>query len=102
MQGWKLNYCGVCGEQLAPDDFDGICSGCDAEEDGADEMSWRFDIANFPDRILEIARDPRFARIVEAFASQKSKPLTDAQLATARARVWQGDDPSRDIKKWLR
>lgn len=27
--GFSLNNCCVCGEQLAPDDFDGICSSCD-------------------------------------------------------------------------
>jgi len=25
----NLNYCGVCGEFLGPDDFDGICPECD-------------------------------------------------------------------------
>lgn len=31
--GWILNYCQVCGLQLAPDDFDGICCECDHKDD---------------------------------------------------------------------
>jgi hypothetical protein len=30
--GFELNYCQVCGIQLAPDDFDGICSECDNDD----------------------------------------------------------------------
>lgn len=26
---FAMNYCGMCQNQLAPDDFDGICSDCD-------------------------------------------------------------------------
>lgn len=35
---FKNNYCGLCGDQLGPDDFDGICGHCDVEieeNDGA-------------------------------------------------------------------
>jgi hypothetical protein len=28
--GFELNYCQICGVRLSPDDFDGICSECDA------------------------------------------------------------------------
>jgi hypothetical protein len=31
--GFELNTCQLCGEKLAPDDFDGICCSCDAEEE---------------------------------------------------------------------
>lgn len=31
--GWELNRCCECGVQLAPDDFDGICSACDVEDE---------------------------------------------------------------------
>ena len=29
MTGFALNTCARCGTQLAPDDFDGMCVGCD-------------------------------------------------------------------------
>lgn len=36
MSSFSMNYCHVCGAQLAPDDFDAICSDCDIDEDEED------------------------------------------------------------------
>lgn len=39
MTGWNLKKCCRCNEQLAPDDFDGICSECDAIEEAEMNLS---------------------------------------------------------------
>ena len=35
---YELNYCCYCHKQLAPDDFDGICSSCDREHSDDEEV----------------------------------------------------------------
>ncbi len=37
MMGFEMNYCHICGVQLAPDDFDAICVVCDDKAEEAAE-----------------------------------------------------------------
>jgi hypothetical protein len=36
----ELHYCCVCHVYLGPDNGDGICGGCDVEEEDPEEETW--------------------------------------------------------------